>query len=140
MRSMCSLIVLLGVYTGAVLSIVNMSFKLVTVIPDKVLKWIGGGVEQLGEMGDKLLGESRSHGVAIMTNISSQAQNAARQAAMGGGGRAGKGPGSKDGAGDKLAADGGTDKATSTEAKPEIRGPSSERQPSDKKKPDKPKE
>lgn len=43
------LIAALTIYVGFVLAIVNKSFALIYEIPNKVLRWIGGGIEQLGE-------------------------------------------------------------------------------------------
>lgn len=38
-----------SVYTALILAIVRKSFALIHIVPDRVLRWIGGGPEQLGE-------------------------------------------------------------------------------------------
>lgn len=40
---------MLFIFTGLVIALLNLSFSLIHVIPDKILRWIGGGVEQFGE-------------------------------------------------------------------------------------------
>lgn len=124
-----TILIMLGIYTGAVLSIINQCFKLVHEVPDKVLKWIGGGIEQLGQMADKMMNESRNTGVAVIGNISTQAQTLARQGGGGAMARAGASPGIKDSAGVKT-------EGRDTTAKPA----SYPLMPASKAEPDKPKE
>jgi hypothetical protein len=42
-------VVMIGIYFGALVMLFHTIFGLIHVIPDKLLRWIGGGHEQLGE-------------------------------------------------------------------------------------------
>lgn len=42
-------IVMIGIYFGALVKLFHTTFGLIHVIPDKLMRWIGGGHEQLGE-------------------------------------------------------------------------------------------
>lgn len=71
------LFIILGsvvVYTTLVVAIVNRSFALIHIVPDRILRWVGGGAENLGE-GEMQAEVSRgaTGGVAGVINTSSGA-------------------------------------------------------------------
>ena len=42
-------IAMMSIYTALVIQIINQSFALIHILPDEVLRWVGGGGKQLGE-------------------------------------------------------------------------------------------
>jgi len=87
-----TMLFMIGVYAGATISIVYQCFKLTHIIADKVLRWIGGGVEQLGEMAEKMHSDSKVTAIAAGAAATSQLSNISRQG-LGGPGAGSKGLG-----------------------------------------------
>ncbi len=75
-----SIVVLIGVYVFFVLSVTNTSFSLIYAVPDKILRWMGGGHEQT-DMGAMQEVKGQVHGVAQGTG--SQIQSAGTAAGAG---------------------------------------------------------
>jgi hypothetical protein len=49
---LASFIGLMAIFAGIMIALAHQSFALSHVIPDKILRWIGGGQEMLGEAGN----------------------------------------------------------------------------------------
>lgn len=47
------------IYVGLVIALVNYSFQLINVVPDKVMRWIGGQVEGIAGEAGKMAGEAK---------------------------------------------------------------------------------
>jgi len=60
-----TLITMVGIYFGAMLFLFHFVFGFITVIPDKLMRWVGGGHEQLGESAQALskTGQGGAQGV-----------------------------------------------------------------------------
>jgi hypothetical protein len=65
-------------YVGLVLQIVSKAFSLIHVIPDRVLRWIGGGGESLGESDFESrvenIGKSGGNSLMMIVNTSKRAR------------------------------------------------------------------
>lgn len=72
-----SVVVALGVYFGLMVFLTHKLFGLCHVIPDQLLRWIGGGVEQLGEAAAAADREGKGH----TTNIAGVFTQAGRAGA-----------------------------------------------------------
>lgn len=60
-----------ALYVSLILTVVNKCFSLIHVMPDKVLRWIGGGGEQLGE------GSARDHAKGTVAAVAATAAGSA---------------------------------------------------------------
>lgn len=87
-----TMLFMIGIYAGSTISIVYQCFKLTHFIADKVLRWIGGGIEQLGEMAEKMHGDSKVMAVAAGAAATNQLSSISRQG-FGGAGAVPKGLG-----------------------------------------------
>ncbi|MHA4870823.1 DotA/TraY family protein [Duganella sp. PWIR1] len=74
-----TLLVSIGLYAGGVTTIVYLLFKAIYVFPNNTLRWIGGGVEQMGEMAEKMHGDSKLTAVAAAATVVNNAANMSRQ-------------------------------------------------------------
>lgn len=76
-----SIIAILVIYVGIILSIVNRSFALIYEVPNRVLRWIGGGVEQFGEEGGfKEVQSTAQEGMGVAKAGAQQAYQGASEA------------------------------------------------------------
>lgn len=65
------------IYAGILVSILHKAFSLIHVVPDQILRWIGGGGDgMIGQSAKEMSGDSRTY-IAGMATISNSAGNAA---------------------------------------------------------------
>lgn len=65
-----------GIFFGAVTTLMHKLFGLIHVIPDQLMRWIGGGGEQLGGLARELSESGRGHATAILGNVTRGATQA----------------------------------------------------------------
>lgn len=65
------ILIFLGVYVGLVLAALNKCFALIHMVPDRALRWIGGGGEEAGGMAGEGLAEAKGRSQAVAGQIPS---------------------------------------------------------------------
>ena len=117
-------IALISLYVGIFMTIVKECFSLIYVLPDKVIRWIGGqpersevsqqldATEKAAEEGAKLTGAMAKGATKMAASLSKKIANAKKDGKGGGGGAGGLGAGGKAGGGGAGGGkkDGGDDK------------------------------
>lgn len=74
-----ALIAIIGVYVGLMLTVVKKACSLIHVIPDEILKWIGGHASPLGQSAQEAVGNVEKHHAAVVGGVVQQASGIAQQ-------------------------------------------------------------
>lgn len=66
MMGLVTMIAMVAIYFGTMLFLFHSIFGFIHKIPDKILRWIGGGGEQLGEHAEKMGGEGKAFAAGVV--------------------------------------------------------------------------